>query len=119
MASTPLTFPAQYAQFRKLEAEQERITKGDIYDDFSFCRSVGVYKDNMSVLHYALVKNVGEGLADRFVDNIEDVYDVGYKQAALDCALRMKNRRDSDRPDYQIHRSLRRGSRETVKRINV
>ena len=90
MASTPLTFPAQYAQFRKLEAEQERITKGDIYDDFSFCRSVGVYKDNMSVLHYALVKNVGEGLADRFVDNIEDVYDVGYKQAALDCALRMK-----------------------------
>ena len=88
--STPFTFPAQYAEFRRVEAKLKNVKDGEFYIDYSFGPSANVYRDNMTVLYDALVIKVGEHFADRFVNNIEDVYDAGYKQAALDCALRMK-----------------------------
>lgn len=88
MAQTPFTFPAQYAQFRKVRAEQERSKENT--DDYASARHVGAYRDNMSILHMALVNAGGEEWAKHFTDNIEDVYDVGYHEANIDNALKMK-----------------------------
>ena len=85
MAQTPFTFPAQYAQFRKVRAEQERSKENT--DDYASARHVGAYRDNMSILHMALVNAGGEEWAKHFTDNIEDVYDVGYHEANIDNAI--------------------------------
>ncbi len=85
---TPFTFPAQYAKFRKVLAEQGRLQRDT--NDYASARHLGVYRDNMSVLHMALIKAGGEEWAKHFVDNIEDVYDEGYKQSCIDSALKMK-----------------------------
>lgn len=90
MEKTPFTFPAQYAQFRKVQAEQER-SKEEL-DEYAAARQTGVYRDNMGILHTALVNAGGEEWAKHFVDNIGDVYDVGYHEAMIDCATKMKEK---------------------------
>jgi len=85
--STPFTYPAQYAQFRRLEAQQKRnITQ----NEYAEARDLGVYRDNMGILYSLLINVSNERFAKRFTDNIGDIYDVGYQQSSIDIARKMK-----------------------------
>ncbi len=85
---TPFTFPAQYAMFCRIKEEQKRKT---VSDDYFAAREVGVYRDNMGILYSKLSSVTSEEFANRFTDNIEDVYNEGVKQTKINIALKMKS----------------------------